>query len=77
MHRAFALTVLARPRCGGRLPLLAPVHDLSARLAILADRGLAPAPGPPRRTAGKPNATINRQTQILGEPSNWRCSERH
>jgi hypothetical protein len=54
MHRAFALDVLACPRCGGRLRLIATVHDPGVVRAILAHLGLAPAPDPPDRPRPSP-----------------------
>jgi hypothetical protein len=44
MRRAFGLDVLACPRCGGRLRVIATVADLAAVRQILATR----PPGPPR-----------------------------
>ncbi|MDO8479692.1 MAG: hypothetical protein Q7W02_26555 [Candidatus Rokubacteria bacterium] len=55
MHRAFALDVLACPRCGGRLPLLAPVHDPGVGRPILAHLGLAPGPRPPGPAPPQPD----------------------
>ena len=49
MHRAFDLDVLACPRCGGRLRLIAPGQDPGVVRAILAHLGLAPAPDPHKR----------------------------
>ena len=52
MHRAFAIDVLACPHCGGRLRLIATLHDpavirkLRAHLGM-ARSGLSPGPGPP------------------------------
>ena len=49
MHRVFALDVLAYPRCGGRLRVIATVQDPAVVRAILAHLGLAPgsdSPGP-------------------------------
>ena len=49
MHRAFAIDVLACPRCGGRLRLIAPLHDPAVIRKILAHVGIAPSgpsPGP-------------------------------
>jgi hypothetical protein len=48
MERAFALDVLACPHCGGRLRLIATLHDPAVR-KILAHLGIArsgPSPGP-------------------------------
>jgi uncharacterized protein YbaR (Trm112 family) len=47
MRRAFALDVLACPRCGGRLRVLATVEDPAVVRQILALPGLGP---PTRRT---------------------------
>jgi len=41
MRRAFDIDVLACPRCGGRLRLIATVEDPSAIRAILASLGLS------------------------------------
>ena len=50
MHRAFALDVLACPHCGGRLRLIATLHDPAVIRKILAHLGLAPSgPSPPVR----------------------------
>jgi hypothetical protein len=53
MRRAFALDVLACPRCGGRLRVVATVEDPVAVRQILAARRPAEplGPGPP---AGAP-----------------------
>jgi hypothetical protein len=47
MHRVFALDVLACPRCGGRLRVLATVQDPPAVQAILAHLRRSGAPEPP------------------------------
>ncbi|HET8577005.1 MAG TPA: transposase [Methylomirabilota bacterium] len=47
MQRAFGLDVLACPRCGGRLRLLATIADPTVVEQILTHLGLAPAPRPP------------------------------
>ena len=57
MHRAFALDVLACPHCGGRLRLIATLHDPAVIRKILAHLGLAPSgpsPGPPAPGAAAP-----------------------
>ena len=59
MHRAFALDVLACPRCGGRMRLVATIHDPAAIRRILAHLGLShsrqsPGPGPPAPSAAAP-----------------------
>ncbi len=49
MHRAFAIDVLACPHCGGRLRLIARLHDPAVIRKILAHVGLGPSgpsPGP-------------------------------
>ena len=49
MHRVFAIDVLACPHCGGRLRLVATLHDPAVIRKILAHVGLAPSgrsPGP-------------------------------
>jgi hypothetical protein len=49
MHRAFALDVLACPHCGGRLRLIATLHDPAGIRKLLAHLGMArsgPSPGP-------------------------------
>jgi hypothetical protein len=56
MHRAFALDVLSCPHCGGRLRLIATLHDpavirkLLAHLA-LSRSGPSPGPSPPESSA--------------------------
>jgi hypothetical protein len=56
MHRAFAIDVLACARCGGRLRLIATLHDPAVIRKILAHLDLAhsgqsPGPGPPESGA--------------------------
>ena len=49
MHRAFGVDVLACPHCGGRLRLIATLHDPAVIRKLLASVGLArsgPSPGP-------------------------------
>ena len=49
MHRAFAIDVLACPHCGGRLRLIATLHDPAVIRRLLAHLGMArsgPSPGP-------------------------------
>ena len=49
MHRAFAIDVLACPHCGGRLRLIATLHDPAVIRKLLAHLGMArsgPSPGP-------------------------------
>jgi len=48
MRRVFDLDVLACPRCGGRLRLIATVQDPGAVRTILAHLGLPLSPAPPR-----------------------------
>jgi hypothetical protein len=43
MHRAFAIDVLACPHCGGRLRLIATLHDPVVIRKILAHPGMAPS----------------------------------
>jgi len=47
MRRVFALDVLACPRCGGRLRVIATVHDPLAVQAILAHLARSGATEPP------------------------------
>jgi hypothetical protein len=52
MHRAFAIDVLACPQCGGRLRLIATLHDPAGIRKLLAHLGMArsgssPGPAPP------------------------------
>jgi hypothetical protein len=52
MHRAFAVDALACAYCGGRLRLIATLHDPAVIRKILAHRALSrsgpsPGPGPP------------------------------
>jgi transposase-like zinc-binding protein len=59
MHRAFAIDVLACPRCGGRLRLIATLHDPAVIRKILAHVGLGPSgpspgPAPPAPGAAAP-----------------------
>ena len=59
MHRAFAIDVLACPTCGGRLRLIATLHDPAVIRKILAHLGLAhsgqsPGPAPPESSAAAP-----------------------
>jgi hypothetical protein len=49
MHRAFGIDVLACPHCGGRLRLIATLHDPAVIRKLLAHLGMArsgPSPGP-------------------------------
>jgi hypothetical protein len=51
MHRAFAIDVLACPHCGGRLRLIATLHDPAVIREILAHLGRShsgQSPAPPR-----------------------------
>jgi len=55
MHRAFAIDVLACPHWGGRLRLLATLHDPVVIRKILAHLGIShsgPSPGPALREPG-------------------------
>ena len=52
MHRAFAIDVLECPHCGGRLRLIATLHDPAVIRKLLAHLGMArsgasPGPAPP------------------------------
>ena len=56
MHRAFGLDVLACAQCGGRLRLIATLHDPAVIRTILAHLALAhsgqsPGPAPPKSGA--------------------------
>ena len=56
MHRAFALDVLACPHCGGRLRLIAALHDPAVIRKLLAHLGMvgsgpSPGPAPPESNA--------------------------
>jgi hypothetical protein len=56
MHRVFALDVLACPRCGGRLQVIAIVQHPAVVRTLLAHGGRArspgaPGPAPPARAA--------------------------
>ena len=55
MRRAFEIDVLACPRCGGRMQLIATIEDPSVIRTILAHLGLpsdVPQPRPPSAKAG-------------------------
>jgi hypothetical protein len=59
MHRAFAIDVLECPHCGGRLRLIATLHDPAVIRKILAHLGMArsgpsPGPAPPEPRGGAP-----------------------
>jgi hypothetical protein len=59
MHRAFAIDVLACAHCGGRLRLIATLHDHAVIRKILAHlalshSGQSPGPAPPESSAGAP-----------------------
>ena len=59
MHRAFAIDVLACAHCGGRLRLIATLHDPAVIRKILAHlalshSGQSPGPAPPESGAGAP-----------------------
>jgi hypothetical protein len=56
MHRAFGIDVLACPQCGGRLRLIATLHDPAVIRKILVHRTLSHSgknlgPGPPESDA--------------------------
>ena len=64
MHRAFAIDVLACPRCGGRLRLIATVEDPREIREVLAGLALWTEPvdhAPPSREsfAANPTADVN------------------
>jgi hypothetical protein len=46
MHRAFAIDVLACVHCGGRLRLIATLHDPAVIRKLLAHLGMAAPPAP-------------------------------
>jgi uncharacterized protein YbaR (Trm112 family) len=48
MHRAFAIDVLVCPHCGGRLRLIATLHDPAVIRKILAHLGLSRSGQSPR-----------------------------
>ncbi len=59
MRRAFAIDVLACPNCGGRMRLIATIHDPAVIREILAHLGLSqsgksPGPAPPEPIAAAP-----------------------
>jgi len=58
MRRVFNLDVLACPRCGGRLRVIATVQDPLAVQAILAHRGRSDAAEPPPGPAPPAPAAI-------------------
>jgi uncharacterized protein YbaR (Trm112 family) len=52
MHRAFGIDVLACPQCGGRLRLIATLHDSAVIRKIVehlapSHSGQSPGPAPP------------------------------
>ena len=56
MHRAFGIDVLGCPQCGGRLRLVATLHDPAVIRKILrylapSHSGQSPGPAPPERGA--------------------------
>jgi hypothetical protein len=64
MHRAFAVDLLACPHCGGRLRLIAPLHDPLIIRKLLAPLGIAHSgsnPGP-----AHPNSAPPRPDRLLG-----------
>jgi hypothetical protein len=54
MRRVFDLDVLACPRCGGRLRIVATVYDPTIVRAILDYLGMASGPDPPRAAQSAP-----------------------
>jgi Putative transposase len=70
MHRAFAIDVLACVHCGGRLCLVATLHDPVVIRKILAHLDLAhsgqsPGPAPPAPGAAAPNCAGSRRASGL------------
>jgi len=59
MHRAFAIDVLACPHCGGRLRLLATLHDPAVIRKILAHLGIAPSGPSPGPAPSEPGAAAS------------------
>jgi len=57
MHRAFAIDVLACPHCGGRLRLIATLHDPAVIRKILAHVGVGPSRPSPGPAPPGPGAT--------------------
>ncbi len=56
MHRAFDLDVLACPRCGGRMRLIATTHDPAVIRRILAHLRLAHSGQSPGNATPEPSA---------------------
>ena len=59
VHRAFAIDVLACPHCGGRLRLIATLHDPAVIRKIfphveVGPSGPSPGPAPPKSGAATP-----------------------
>ncbi len=59
MHRAFAVDVLACPHCGGRLRLIATLHDPAVIRKILAHLGRPPSEERPGPAPPAPGATAS------------------
>jgi len=59
MHRAFAIDVLACPHCGGRLRLIATLHDPAVIRKILAHLGVGPSGPSPGPAPPKPGAATS------------------
>jgi len=55
MRRVLALDVLACPRCGGRLRVIATIQDPAVVRAFLAHLGLAPSPDSPGPAPPQPD----------------------
>ena len=59
MHRAFAIDVLACAHCGGRLRLIATLHDPAVIPKILAHVGVGPSGPSPGPAPPKPGAAAS------------------
>jgi hypothetical protein len=57
-RRAFEADVLACPRCGGRMVVLATIDDPAVIHRILTDLGLSVDPGQARPGRGPPEADV-------------------
>ena len=65
----FDLDVLACPRCGGRLRVIATVQDPAVVRAILAHLGLAPGPASPGPAPPQPDHTAATGSPSPGGPA--------
>jgi uncharacterized protein YbaR (Trm112 family) len=72
MHRAFDIDVLACPHCGGRLRLIATLHDpaigRSSRTEPSATRGRIPAPAHPSLAPPRPDPIRSGALRTLSCP---------